>query len=323
MRYRTVGRSGLAVSVVGLGCNNFGKTLELDAARAVCNAALDCGITLFNTGDTYGRADGTTTPRSEGMLGTALRSHRDEVVIATKFGNDMFGLNGPDWDARGSRRYVRTAVERSLRMLQTDWIDLYEIHNPDPRTPIEETLSVLDDLIHEGKIRYAGASNFAAWQLVDADWTARARGCDRFVSVETEYSLLRRDAEKEIIPACTQLGIGLLPYFPLAHGLLTGKYRGGAIPSGSRLETWGMPGYLTEARLVAVERLHTFAEARSISTLDLAIGGLAAEPCVSSVIAGATTPEQVRANAQAGDWVPDAADLDEIRALGQAVEARP
>jgi len=313
MRYRRVGTSGLVVSTVGLGCNAFGKTLGLDAAAAVCHAALDNGITLFNTGDTYGRADGDTTPRSEEMLGQILRGARNDVVLATKFGNDMYGENGADWGARGARRYVRRAVERSLRQLRTDWIDLYEIHNPDPHTPIEETLAVLTDLVREGKVLYIGASNMRPWELADADWTARTGGHARFVCAENEYSLLQRDAERELLPACRHLGIGLLPYFPLAHGLLTGKYRAGTIPAGSRLDTWHMAGYLTDYRLSTVDKIDHFARSRGLQLLDVAIGALADEPGVASVIAGATTPEQVRANAAAGKWRPDPADLEELR----------
>lgn len=314
MEYRRLGRSGLTVSAVGLGCNNFGKTLDLDATRAVCHAALDHGITFFNTGDTYGRPAGHAEPASEAYLGQVLQGHRDDVVLATKFGNDMFGDNGADWGARGSRRYVRRAVERSLRQLRTDWIDLYELHNPDPRTPIEETLGVLTDLVREGKVRYLGASNISAWQLAHAEWTARDRGLERFVSVEVEYSLLARDAEREVIPACTEYGVGLLPYFPLANGVLTGKYDDpGAVPQGSRLDTWGMSGYLTPERLEVVRRLKTFAAERDLSLVDVAIGGLLAGPAVGSVIAGATKPQQVSVNAAAGGWKPDEADLVALR----------
>jgi aryl-alcohol dehydrogenase-like predicted oxidoreductase len=302
LQFRHVGSSGLVVSIVGLGCNNFGKGLDFEASRAVIEEALAQGVTLLNTGDTYGRGIDGAAPLSEKYLGQILKRRRHEIVIATKFGNDIFGLNGPDWGARGSRRYIRAAVERSLRMLDTDWIDLYELHNPDPNTPIEETLSVLSDIVHEGKVRYIGASNFTAWQLVDAAWTARVEGFEHFICAENEYSLLERKVETEVIPACHRLGVGLLPYYPLANGLLTGKYRRGErIPAGSRLDTWEMSAYADERRLGMVERIEDFAEKRSLSLLQVAIGGLAANPVVASVIAGATHPYQVRQNVSAAD----------------------
>jgi aryl-alcohol dehydrogenase-like predicted oxidoreductase len=311
MRFRHLGSSGLVVSVVGLGTNNFGMKLDAEQSYAVTRAALDAGITLFDTADSYGT--------SEERLGTALQGARDDVVIATKFGSDVRrrGLtNGEDWDARGSRRYVKRAVESSLRRLRTDWIDLYQLHRPDPSTPLEETLSALDDLVREGKVRYIGSSNFAGWQVADAEWTARTAGYERFVSAQNEYSLLHRDIEDDLVPALEEYGIGLLPYFPLASGLLTGKYRRGAdAPEGSRLAS--RTDELTDAAFDVVERLAAFAEQRSISLLDVAIGGLAAQPAVSSVIAGATSPEQVAANVAAGDWEPsleELAELDEITA---------
>ena len=306
MTHRRLGDSGLAVSTVGLGCNNFGMRIDLEATRAVVDAAIDVGITLFDTSDSYGA--------SEEFLRDALGDRRDQVVLATKFGTDLKGANGPDWGARGSRRYIRAAVERSLRRLGTDWIDLYQIHYPDPETPVEETLSTLTDLVREGKIRYLGCSNYAAWQLVDADWTARGAGLERFVSAQNHYSLLERDAEAELLPACEAMGVGVLPYFPLASGLLTGKYRrGDAPPEGGRIATWGMDHLLSDANFDVVEALEAYAEQRDISLLHVALGGLASRPAVASVIAGATTPEQVRANAEAGTWEPtegDLADLD-------------
>ncbi|RGA06770.1 aldo/keto reductase [Microbispora triticiradicis] len=303
MTYRRLGDSGLVVSAVGLGGNNFGRRIDLDATRAVVDAALDAGVTLIDTADIYGE--------SEALLGEVLKGRRDQVVLATKFGGDVHGANGPDWGARASRRYVRLAVERSLRRLGTDWIDLYQLHFPDPSTPVEETLSVLTDLVREGKVRYLGSSNFAAWQVTDADWIARTGGLERFVSAQNEYSLLDRRVEQELVPALTYHGIGLLPYFPLANGLLTGKYRRGEQPpEGSRLA--GRPQYLTGERFDVVERLREFAERQGVTLLDVAIGGLLARPAVSSVIAGATRPEQVAANAAAAGWRPDDAALKEL-----------
>lgn len=230
MIYQQLGSSGLTVSVVGLGCNNFGARMPDEDVPTVVNAAIDAGITLFDTADVYGNAGG-----SETLLGQALRGRRDEVVVATKFGMDMAGANGPDWGARGSRRYIRIAVENSLRRLQTDWIDLYQYHRPDEQTPIEETLAALTELVAEGKVRYIGSSNLTGWQAIDADWTARTNGYEAFISAQNEYSWLNRDVETELLPALEHTGQGLLPFFPLARGLLTGKYRRGqAAPEGDR-----------------------------------------------------------------------------------------
>jgi aryl-alcohol dehydrogenase-like predicted oxidoreductase len=306
MRYRRLGSSGLAVSVVGLGCNNFGRRINIDATKAVVDAAIDNGITLFDTADSYGE--------SETFLGEVLQGRRDEVVIATKFGNDLRGALGRDFGARGSRRYVRRAIERSLRRLRTDHVDLYQLHQPDPATPIEETLAALTELVREGKVRYLGSSNFAAWQVADADWTARSAGTERFVSAQNHYSLLERGVERELAPACERFGVGILPYFPLANGLLTGKYhRGEPPPGGSRLEK--RPEYLSDARFDVVEKLERYAAERGLTLLDVAIGGLAAQPAVASVIAGATKPEQVRANVAAGEWVPTESDLAVLDAI--------
>jgi Predicted oxidoreductases (related to aryl-alcohol dehydrogenases) len=307
MRYRRLGESGLAVSVVGLGCNNFGRRIDQAQTQAVVDAAIDCGITLFDTADVYGTPAGT----SEEFLGAALRANgrRDEVLIATKFGNDMGGANGPDWNARGSRRYIIRAVEASLRRLGTDYIDLYQIHRPDPATPIAETLSALDDLVRAGKVRYIGSSNFSAWQVADAAWTAKTANLTPFISAQNEYSLIERAAEAELIPACQAYGVGLLPYFPLANGLLTGRYRRDVIPGGSRLSQERYADYLARAPWEVIDRLAAFAQERGLSMVDVAIGGLAAQPTVGSVIAGATSPEQVRANAAAAAWIPTAEDL--------------
>ena len=305
MRFRRLGESALTVSVVGLGCNNFGRRIDLDATREVVHAALDAGITLFDTADIYGE--------SEDFLGEVLGSARSDIVLATKFGMDMGGKLGPDWGARGSRRYIRKAVESSLRRLRTDWIDLYQLHAPDPHTPIEETLAALDELVDEGKVRYVGCSNFSGWQLADADWTARTRGLERFISAQNHYSLIERGVESELVPACERYGVGVLPFYPLANGLLSGKYRRGeAAPEGSRLAA--RPEWLSDERFDRVEALEAYAEQRGVSLLDVAIGGLAAQPAVASVIAGATKPEQVRANVAAGGWVPS---QDDLRALNK------
>ena len=311
MEFRRLGASGLVVSVVGLGTNNLGMKLDEADSRAVVHAALDAGITLFDTADSYGA--------SEERLGVLLDGRRDDIVLATKFGSDVRprGLdNGADWGARGSRRYVVRAVEASLRRLRTDWIDLYQLHRPDPLTPIEETLAALDDLVRAGKVRYLGSSNFTGWQVADAEWTARTRGFTRFVSAQNEYSWLERGIESSLVPALEHYGIGLLPYFPLASGLLTGKYRRGqAPPAGSRIAAWGRESLLTDAMFDVVEGLSAFAAARGASLLDLAIGGLAARPAVSSVIAGATSPGQIAANVAAGQWRPSAEDLVELDEL--------
>ena len=304
MTYRQLGRSGLTVSTVGLGCNAFGSRIDADRTLAVVRAALDAGITFFDTADTYG----STAGESETLLGRALGSDRADVIVATKFGMDTRGANGPDWGVRGSRRYIRKAVEASLRRLGTDWIDLYQLHAPDPRTPIGETLAALDELVAEGKIRYAGSSQFAAWQVTDADWTARTNGTERFISAQNKYSLYDRSAEAELVPACVHLGIGILPFFPLEFGLLTGKYRRGQeAPAGTRLAV--QTSRLHSADFDRIEALERFAADRGLTLLQVAIGGLAAQPAVGSVIAGATRPEQVAQNAAAGTWQPTADDI--------------
>jgi aryl-alcohol dehydrogenase-like predicted oxidoreductase len=313
--FRRVGRSGLTVSVIGLGTNNLGMKLDMGQSREVVHCALDEGITLFDTADVYGK--------SEERLGELLRGRRDDVIIATKFGSDVRVLgndNGADWNARGARRYVRRAVEASLRRLRTDWIDLYQMHRPDPGTPIEETLSVLNDLIHEGKVRYIGHSKFTGWQAADADWAARTRGFEPFISAQNEYSLLRREAERDLLPALEHFGIAMLPYYPLASGLLTGKYRRGkSAPQGSRVEAWNLQSVLRDDTFDVIEGLEAFAAVRGLSILDVAIGGLAAQPTVASVVAGATSAEQVRANVRAARWQPTAEDLAEIDSLTKPV----
>lgn len=313
MTYRRLGDSGLVVSVVGIGCNNFGRKLDLDGTRAVVDAALDAGITLFDTADIYGEPQGG----SEELLGQALKGRRDDVVVATKFGMDMNGLNGPDFGARGSRRYIARAVEASLRRLGTDHIDLYQMHEPDPGTPIDETLAALDDLVRDGKVRYLGNSNFSGWQIADADWVASSNGRARFISAQNHYSLLERSVEAEVIPACERFGLGMLPFFPLANGLLTGKYKREAQPpAGSRLSGGGRYAErLAAADWDTIEAIEAYAAERGLTMLQVAIGGLAAQPAVTSVIAGATTPEQVVANAAAGTWEPNDEDLAALRAI--------
>jgi aryl-alcohol dehydrogenase-like predicted oxidoreductase len=307
MTYRPLGDSGLMVSAVGIGCNAFGRRVDLEGVRDILDGAQDVGVTLLDTADVYG-GDGA----SETLLGRALEGRRDEFVVATKFGMDMQGANGVDHGVRGSRAYVRRAVEASLRRLAVDHIDLYQLHEPDLVTPIEETLSALTDLVREGKVRYIGCSNFAGWQVADADWTARSSVLERFVSVQNRYSLLDRTVEDEVVPACEQFGLGVLPYFPLEYGLLTGKYhRDQAAPEGTRAASAPSP-WLERADWDRIEALTKYAEARDISILDVAIAGLAAQPTVVSVISGATSGSQVRANAAALRWEPTEADLVEL-----------
>ena len=310
--FRRIGRSGLAVSATGLGCNNLGRihtaTVTVDGSRAVVDAAIDAGITFFDVADIYGAPAG----RSEEILGTVLGSRRKDVIVATKFGMDAGGANGPDFNARGSRRYVRAAVEASLRRLNTDWIDLYQLHQPDPQTPLDETVAALDELVAAGLVRYIGHSNFSGWQVADAAWVARSAGRVPFISAQNEYSLLNRSIERELIPAAAAFGIGVLPFFPLANGLLSGKYTRSDAPAGSRLREQ-KPHLLDAAPWDALERLQEFADQRGVSMLQVAVGWLLANPQVSSVIAGATTPEQVAANAAAATaFVPTQDDLDEI-----------
>jgi aryl-alcohol dehydrogenase-like predicted oxidoreductase len=310
MRYRSLGNSGLVVSVVGLGCNNFGRRLDADATRAVVDAALEAGITLLDTADSYGGAG-----RSEEILGEVLAGRRDQVVLATKFGHRGVDMGyGPAAGAKGGRSYIMRAVEHSLRRLRTDYIDLYQLHTPDPATPIEETLAALGELVAQGKVRYIGHSNFSGWQLAEAASAARELRTAAFTSAQNNWSLLDRGSEAEVVPAAVHYGLGVLPYLPLANGLLTGKVRRGqAPPEGSRLAS--RREYITDEKLDKVEALIGWAEEHGQTILDVAIGGLAAQPGCSSVIAGATTPEQVKANAAAADWIPspgELADLDRL-----------
>ena len=309
MRYRTLGDSGLLVSVVGLGCNNFGGRLDATGTRAVVDAAIDEGITLFDTADIYGKDGG-----SELALGEVLAGRRDKVVLATKFGHQTIDMGyGPVAGAKGGRKYIRVAVEKSLRRLRTDYIDLYQLHTPDPLTPIEETIAALDELVTEGKVRYIGHSNLSGWQLADAAHLARA-GRTPFVSAQNRWSLLERGAEADVVPAAVHFGLGVLPYFPLANGMLTGKVRRGQdIPAGSRIAA--RSHLITDEKLDRVEKLIAWGADHSVSILDIAIGGLAAQPGCTSVIAGAMTPEQVKANAAAGEWIPDPDELAQIDAI--------
>jgi aryl-alcohol dehydrogenase-like predicted oxidoreductase len=317
MTYRQLGRSGLTVSTLGLGCNTLGATVAPDDVPGVVNAALDAGVTFFDTADVYGRTPGL----SEELLGAGLGRRRDDVVVATKFGMDARGLNGPDWGVRGSRRYIRRAVVGSLRRLATDHIDLYQMHAPDPRTPIEETLAALDELVAEGLVRYVGSSNFAGWQVVDAHWVATTTGTVPFVSAQNAYSLLDRSVEAELLPAAERSGVGLITYYPLASGLLTGKYRRGEPPPpGSRLAR--RPERLAEADFDRIEALERLADEFDVPLATLALGGLAAQPGVGCVIAGARTPQQVWDNVDGSMWVPTAEQLAAIDAAAPGPRTR-
>jgi aryl-alcohol dehydrogenase-like predicted oxidoreductase len=292
--YRTIGRTGLKVSVAGLGCNNFGMRMDSQASAEVVHAALDAGITFFDTALSYGGG------LSEKFLGEALRGHRDEVVIATKFGGNERGEQRPSSETGAGRRWVAHAVERSLRSLDTDRIDLYQLHYPDPLTPIEETLDAMSTLIDQGKVLYAGCSNFAAWELVDAHWVAATGRRHPFVSIQNEWSLLRRDLEREVLGACRRLGVSILPYFPLASGMLTGRYRRGeAVPEGSRMSIEYFRQFSTEADFDRVEKLEAWSSERGRQLTEVALSWLASQPEVGSVIAGASRPDQVVINSAA------------------------
>jgi aryl-alcohol dehydrogenase-like predicted oxidoreductase len=299
---------------IGIGCNAFGTRVDADRVIEIVDTAIEQGAAFFDTADVYGMG------ASEELLGAALRGRRDNAVVATKFGMDVQGINGPDsadvGGRRGSAAYVRASVEASLRRLGTDHIDLYQYHTPDRGTPIDETLGALNELVEAGKVRAIGCSNLRAWELVDADWRARTAGTDRFVTAQNEYSLYNRSAEDELLPACVALDVGVLPYFPLAYGLLTGKYRrGSAAPEGSRLAAKGQAQRLERADWDRVDALRKFADDRDLSMLQVALGGLAAQPAVASVIAGVTGPEQVAANVEAGAWTPSEDELAELNAL--------
>jgi aryl-alcohol dehydrogenase-like predicted oxidoreductase len=307
MEYRNVGASGLKVSVTGLGCNNFGMRIDKEQSAVVVNRAIELGVTLFDTADIYGAT------RSEEFLGAALGARRQNVIVATKFSGPVAGDD--PMKRGGSRRWVMQAAEDSLRRLGTDYIDLYQYHFPDGTTPIQETLGALDDLVRQGKVRYIGSSNMSGWQVVDAEWTARTHHVSRFVSAQNEYSLLDRRIEREMAPACRQYGVGILPYFPLASGFLSGKYRRGeAPPEGTRIAAWGQRGQqlLTDRNFDILDKLQAFAEARDKTVLDLAFAWLAGHDYVPSVIAGATSPEQVEANARATEWKLSAEEMAEV-----------
>jgi aryl-alcohol dehydrogenase-like predicted oxidoreductase len=308
MEYRRLGDSGLKVSVIGLGCNNFGMRIDQAGTDAVIDAAIEHGVTFFDTADVYGGQG-----KSEEMMGNSLKGKRHQVVLATKFASPM----GPGKQG-GSRRYVIEAVEASLKRLQTDYIDLYQMHRPDPDTPIEETLDVLDDLVTQGKVRYVGNSNFSGWQIADADWTARGNHQNRFVSAQNNYSLLERRVEHEVTPACERFGLGMLPFFPLASGLLTGKYkRGEGAPEGTRLAAWGARGAqaLNDKNFDKLEAMSSWAEERGHDMLELAFAWLLGHPVVSSVIAGATKPEQVALNAATAGWRLTPEEVAEVSKL--------
>lgn len=309
IEYRSLGKSGLMVSTIGLGCNNFGRAGTATAGQAgttaVIDAAIAAGVTLFDTADIYGAERGL----SETLMGHALRGNRDKIVLASKFGMDMNGLNGPDWNARGSRRYIRRAVEGSLRRLQTDWIDLYQLHQPDPNTPIEETLDTLDDLIGEGKVRYIGHSNLAGWQIAEAEFTARLAQHPRFISAQNEYSLLVRDAEDEVLPAVNAYGVGFLPFFPLYNGLFTGKFTREGGPADSRIMMIRRH-LVDDAPWDLIEAYQAWCDERGVTMLVATFAWLLAQPGLTSVIAGATRPEQIIQNADAATaWQPSAAEV--------------
>jgi len=312
--YRSVGRSGLVVSELGIGASTFGRSgmvaTSQKAVDEIVGHALDLGITYFDVADVYGDSPGL----SETLLGNALGTRRDDVVIGSKFGGSLLGLAGQDWGGRGSRRYIRRAVEGSLARLRTDWIDLYQIHMPDTATPIEETLSALDDLVREGKIRYAGSSNFAAWQVADAEYTARIGGFTRFISATNEYNLLWREAERELLPALNAYGIGFIPYFPLQNGLLTGKYRRDFAPADAKITN--LKAHLLEqAPWDALDRYSEFARERGVTETALALGWLLAQPGVATVITGITRPEQLDVNLAATRWRPTAEDVAALGAI--------
>jgi aryl-alcohol dehydrogenase-like predicted oxidoreductase len=306
MQERNLGKSGLRVSVVGLGCNNFGARLDTAGAKAVVHKAIDEGVTLFDTADMYGNRGG-----SESALGEILGARRKDIVLATKFG---YSMDETGRQKGGSRRYVVTAVEASLKRLKTDWIDLYQFHFPDPHTPIEETLRALDDLIHQGKVRYIGCSNQTPWAVVEAMWIAKTQGLNPFISCQDEYSLLFRKPDAELVPVATAYGLGILPYYPLASGMLTGKHKRGAPQAGSRFATTAMyvNRYMNDKNWQRVADLETFAGERGHTLLELAFSWLAHRPAVGSVIAGAMSPEQVAANVKAASWALSAEEMSEI-----------
>ena len=312
MEYRNLGSSGLRVSLVGLGCNNFGMRLDLEETRAVVDRAFDRGITLFDTADMYGGRGG-----SETQLGKILGHRRKEIVLASKFG---MAMSDDGTKIGASRRYIMSAVEDSLKRLKTDWIDLYQLHQPDPLTPLDETMRALDDLVTQGKVRYIGCSNLPSWQVVESQWLSKSMGLSRFVSCQDEYNILNRNIEEELIPAMQKYGCGLLPYFPLASGLLTGKYKQTAMPAGARLTdmpTFANRIYLTDENFEIVDKLNAFAKKAGHSILELAFGWMASRPTTASIIAGATRPEQIDANVEAIGWVMSHSEIDEVDKISE------
>jgi aryl-alcohol dehydrogenase-like predicted oxidoreductase len=312
VEYRRLGDSGPTVSAVGLGTNNFASRLDDDAAGAVLNQSMELGVTFIDTADIYGRGSDEGLGASESQLGRLLAGRRDRFVVATKFG---FPMSDSPKERGASRRWVVTEVENSLRRLQTDYIDLYQVHAPDAGTPIEETLRALDDLVRAGKVRHIGHSNFAAWQIADADWTALTAHLVRPVSAEMHYNLLFRDIQAEVIPACRAFGLGIIPYFPLESGFLTGKYRRDGQGRGRLSESARAARILTPANFERIEAFEQFAAASGHSLLDLAFGWLLSQPIVGPVIASASTPDQVRANVAAAEWRLSAAELEAVAAL--------
>ncbi|QTX05145.1 aldo/keto reductase [Agromyces archimandritae] len=314
LEYRSLGRSGLRVSAVGLGGNNFGRrgtaTESPEGTRAVLDAALAAGVNLIDTADVYGKEYGL----SESLLGEALQGRRDEVVIATKFGHAEIPSPLPDWGSKGSRRYIRLAVEGSLRRLKTDWIDLYQLHTPDPATPIAETLAALDELVREGKVRYIGHSNLAGWQIAEAALTAELAATESFISAQNEYSLIVRDAEAEVLPAARAFGVGFLPYFPLRAGLLTGKFTREGGPDDSRIMR-ERRAYFDAAPWDALDRYAEWCREHGVAMLEATFGWMLAQDGLTSVIAGATRPEQIEQNVRAGSWRPSADEAAEIDAI--------
>ena len=307
MEYRNLGDSGLKISLAGLGCNNFGMRCDTEQTRAVVHRALDEGVTFFDTADIYGNRGG-----SEELLGKALGKRRREVVVASKFGMPMGA--GP-YERGASRRYIMAAAEASLKRLDTDYLDVYQLHQPDHDTPQEETLAALDDLVRAGKVRYLGNSNFSGWQVADADWISRTRSLARYVSAQNQYNLLDRRIERDLLPACQKFGLGMLPYFPLASGFLTGKYRRGAeAPKGTRLALMQPMAkqVMTEQNFTTLERLEQFARGRDHTLVELAMSWLACQPLVSSVISGATRPEQVTENVKACGWKLTHEEIKEV-----------
>ena len=307
MEYRNLGTSGLRVSTVGLGCNNFGMRLDLEGTRAVVDRAIEKGITLFDTADMYGARGG-----SEEQLGEILGPRRKDIVLASKFG---MAMSDDGTKIGASRRYIMSAVEDSLTRLKTDWLDLYQLHQEDPLTPMEETLRALEDLVTQGKVRYIGCSNLKSWQVVESQWISKSSGISRFVSCQDEYNILNREIERELIPAMQRYGCGLLPYFPLASGLLTGKYQSNQMPEGARLTdmpTFANRVYMTDENFSIVEKLNAYAKQHGHSLLELAFSWMAARPTTASIIAGATRPEQIDANVDAIGWKMTPEQISEV-----------